>query len=376
VSGLFPYPAWESLHDRGDAFSALFAFAGAGRLNIVVNDQAFLGSGEYVSGNYFSGIEAPPAAGRLIGAEDDRAGAPAAAVISYQFWQRRFNAAPNAVGQTILVNRNPFTVAGVSAPEFYGVNPRNSPDIFLPLHALAWLDPRAQRGDWFLERNNYWVEMIGRLRPGVTLSQAQVPLAGTFHQFVAATASTGKERANLPQLWLQEGGSGIDSLRRQYSKPLYVLMTMVGLILAIACANIANLLLSRATARRREIAVRLSLGAGRLRVIRQLLTESILLALAGGLMGLLVAAPGIRFLTWLLANGRDNFTLRAGIDIRILLFAMTVSLLTGIAFGLAPAIQATRIDVAPTLKEVRSSAQRRTRRFGLPFGLSHALVAG
>ncbi len=375
VSGTFPYPAWESLRDHTDTLSALFAFADAGRLNLVVGNQAFLGGGEYVAGNYFSGIGAPPTLGRLIGKDDERAGAAAVAVIGYRLWQARFHGASNAVGQKILVNRHLFTIAGVTAPEFYGVNPRSSPDVFLPLRSVGYLDPRAKSGDWFHERDNYWVEMMGRLRPGVTLRQAEASMAGQFHVFAASTASNAKERANLPELWLQEGGSGIDSLRRRYSKPLYVLMAMTGLILAIACANIANLLLSRATARRREIAVRISLGAGRWRIVRQLLTESVLLAILGGVLGLFVTGFGIRFLTWLLANGSENFTLRARIDIRILLFAVAVSVITGLVFGLAPAIQATKVDVAPVLKESRVAEARR-RRWGLPFGLSHVLVAG
>src|SRR5581483_97101 len=374
-SGILPYPAFELLRDHNDVLSAIFAFANAGRLNLVVGNQAFLGGGEYVSGNYFSAIGVPPVAGRLIANQDDRPGANAVAVIGYRLWQQHFNSARNAVGQTILVNRTPFVVAGVTAPEFYGVNPRDSPDIFLPLHSVAYLDPRARNADWFHERNAYWVEIMGRLRPGVRLRQAEIPMAGQFHVFVAGTASNDGERSNLPELWLQEGGSGLDSLRRQYSKPLYILLTMTGLILAIACSNIANLLLSRAAARRRAIAVRLSLGAGRWRITQQLLTESILMGVLGGLMGLLVAAFGIRFLTWLLANGQPDFTLHAGIDARILLFAMLVSILTGILFGLAPAIQATKVDVAPALKESRAAAAR-ARRFGLPFGLSHALVVG
>jgi macrolide transport system ATP-binding/permease protein len=373
ASGTFPYPVWELLHNHNETFSTLFAFADAGRLNLVAGNQASLGNGEYVSGNYFSGIGAPPSIGRLIGNDDDRAGARPVAVISYRLWQRQFHSAPDAVGKTIQVNRQPFTVAGVTAPEFYGVNPRDFPDIFLPLHSLVYLDPRAQGGDWFHQADNYWLEMMGRLRPGVTLRQAEVQMAGQFHVFVVGTARNDKERANLPELWLQEGGSGLDSLRRRYSKPLYVLVAMTGLILAIACANIANLLLAQYTTRRREIAVRLSLGAGRWRIVRQLLTESVLLSVLGGLMGLFITAFGIRFLTWLLANGQQDFTLHAQVDVRILLFAIAASVLTGIVFGLAPAIQATKVDVTPALKEACTGTPR-SRSFGLPFGLGHALL--
>ena len=219
--------------------------------------------------------------------------------------------------------------------------------------------------------HSYWADIMGRLRPGVTLAEAQAEIAARFHQFVLASAANEKERVNLPALWLEEGGSGVDSLRRQYSKPLFILMTMVAFILAIACANIANLLLARASARRREIAVRLSLGASRRRVMGQLLTESVMLALPGGILGLGVAAAGIRFLTWLLAAGRPEFMLRAQLDWRILAFTIAVTLATGILFGLAPAIAATRVDITPALKESRASAPRR---YGRRIGLSQFLV--
>ncbi len=358
------------LRTNNDKLAALFAFAGAGRLNLVAANQAFLGNGEYVSANYFSTIAVPASIGRVINQNDDRAGAAPVAVVSYQLWQHYFNGAANAVGQTVLVNRNAFTIIGVTAPEFFGVDLRDAPDVFLPLHSLSYLDARAHGSNWFVQRDNYWVEVMGRLRSGVTLQQAQVSIAAQFQSFAASNAVNDAERSNLPALWLHNGGSGIDSLRRRYSKPLYVLMAMTGLILAIACANVANLLLARSAARRREIAVRISLGAARSRIMRQLLTESVLLSLLGGLMGMLVAKLGIRFLTFLLSD-----TLYARIDARVLLFAIVVSGATGIVFGLAPAIQATKVDVMPALKDSRVSALRLPR-LGVHLGLSQMLIAG
>jgi predicted permease len=258
----------------------------------------------------------------------------------------------------------------VAPPGFFGVDPAAAPDFYIPLRAGLLLRQRfgANDAEVYLAQNYYWLEMMARLRPGVTLTQAQAALAPLFHQWVDATAANERERAQLPDLLIREGATGLNTLRRQYSKPLYVLLAMVGLILVIACANIANLLLARATARRREMAVRLSIGAGRFRVIRQLLTESVLLASIGGAVGVAFAIWGIRFLTLLLANGREDFTLHPDLNWHVLGAAGALSLLTGLLFGLAPALQSTRVDLMPALKETRAGQPGSQRSFRASLG--------
>jgi macrolide transport system ATP-binding/permease protein len=374
TSGIFPYPALERLRKPGDVLSVVFAYRQARKLNVLALGQAEVTSGEYVSGDYFRGLDLVPAEGRLIAGDDDLPGAPGTVVLSYGFAQRRFGDAARAVGQAVLINNTPFTAIGVAPPEFFGVDPANAPDVYLPLHADLLLDPRrgpeADPGTRYLDEHYYWTEMMGRLRPGVTIAQAQAALAPVFHGWVATTATNEKERKNLPELLLREGAGGLDNLRRQYSQPLYILLLMVGLLLAIACANIANLLLARATARRREMAVRLSMGAGRWRIVRQLLAESLLLATVGGAAGILFAIWGIRFLTLMLAQGNERFPLHAELNWRVLAAAFALTLITGVLFGLAPALQATRVDAMPVLKESRTGGPAsRAQRFSLSWVL-------
>ncbi len=365
VSGIFPYAALETLRQENPVFSTVFGYFNGRNRTLAVRGQAMSASTEYVTGDYFRGLAVLPAAGRLIDSEDDRPGAAPVAVISFAASQNRFGGPPNAIGQSILVNSTPFTVIGVAPPEFFGVDPAASPELYLPLHTNVLVDG-AGTARMYSDENFYWIEIMGRLRPGVSVAQAQAVLAPRFHRWVATTAKTEGERAKLPELLLNPGAEGLGSLRRQYSKPLYVLLTMVGLILAITCANIANLLLARGAARRREMAVRLSLGAGRFRVVRQLLTESVMLASFGGAAGVLFAIWAVRSLTFLFSKGQENFTLHAELNWHVLGVTAALSVVCGLLFGLAPAIQSTRPDVMPELRNGRGG--------GPPRRAQHVLV--
>jgi predicted permease len=341
-------------------------------VNVIIRGEAGLATGEYVSGDFFRGMAIVPAAGRLLDAADDRPGAAPAVVLSMGYSQRRFGSAANAIGQVMLINSMPFTVVGVTPPEFFGVDRAGAPEVYLPMRVTDFLLQQLGKAA-FIDQNYYWIEMMGRLKPGVDLAQAQAVLRESFAQWVSSTAADEAERANLPALWLDEGAAGLDSLRRQYSKPLYVLFAMVGLILAIACANTANLLLSRSSARTREMAVRLSLGAGRWRIVRQLLTESVLLAILSGALGIGIALAGVRVLTRLLANGQEHFTLYAELNWHVLLVTLALSVICGLLFGLAPALQATRPALMPKLRDRSVGGAGARLRAARP-SLTHVLV--
>ena len=362
INPTFSYPCFEWLGGADRLFSGAIAYQSAGDLTVSARGQAALLNGEFVTGNYFRVLGVGPAAGRLITPDDDRSGAAPAVVVSYAAADRHFGGAAAAPGQPILVNNVPFTIAGVTPPEFFGADPGVSPDLYFPLHTNVLIEPPrpwsppARR---FFNPDIEWLNVMARLRPGVTVSQVQGALAGPFQEWMVVNNHR-RNRSDLPTLRVDPGAQGLDGLRHQFSKPLYMLMTLVALILALACVNIANLMLARSAARRREMAVRLSIGAGRFRLIRQLLTESVLLALAGGAVGVVIAVWGTQFLSRLLSNPRYSLTLRADLNWHVLAAAVALSVLTGIVFGLAPALESTRVDLISGLKHSCTGDPRRS----------------
>ena len=359
VSDIFPYPAL-SLAERSEhVFSNVFAYCHtreARAVNFSIHGQSEAASGELVSGRYFQGLGVDLGGRRIIKKKNYRAGAPAVVVVSYGFAERLGSGFRGCL-----------------------------PDFYAPLHTnilLGASDSFGFRAADYLDGNYYWLQIMARLRPGVTLAEAQAELQPKFHQWVAGTASNNQQRGNLPVLHLDKGAGGLDTLRRQFSKPFLVLMTLVVLILAIACSNVANLLLARASSRRREIALRLSQGASRSRVVRQLLTESVLLSCLGGALGLLFAVWGIRFLTALLPEQSGTLPSAVELSWRVLAMTAGVAVLTGVIFGLVPALQSTSVELTTALKETAGSRPLsghvlfRSGRRARPVTMSQVLVVG
>lgn len=373
VSAELPYPVYPVLSQDQSVFSNAFVFKNGSRANVIVRGVAGNAITFYASGDFFRGLGTPPATGRLFGPDDDQASASPVVVLSYAYAQHEFGDANAAVGKSIVVINVPFTVVGVTTPEFFGVNPGLVPEIYIPMRLSERLETPTPESK-FTRSNYYWADMMARLQPGVSIEQAQAALAPRFRRYVESTVQKEEERADMPALFLQDGSGGLDTLRRRYSKPLWVVMTLVALVLLLACTNITNLLLARAAARRREIAVRLSIGAGRWRIIRQLLTESTLLATLGGLLGIGVASWGIRVLTVMVENG-DPSLAPVQLNWRVLCVTAALALCAGLVAGLAPALQGTRIDMMPVLKEARGTdPHARFASRWMPLSLSRCLV--
>ncbi len=358
----FAYQAFKEFRDRNQVFSGVLAFCNLDfKINVEVDGQGGVAKGQAVSGDYFSTLEVQAIAGRPIEPGDEKS-ASQVAVITYDYWRKRFALDPAAVGKKVLINNSPFTIVGVTPPEFFGLQPGSPVDVSFPLTTITQVNPglamAGTRADILIASFRTWLNVMGRLKPGVTKEEAAANLQPVFRQSMReATAATAGMPFDSPALRksylvskfrLNSGGQGLAELRQKYSKPLWILMVITGLLLLVTCANVANLMLARANARQREIAVRLTVGAGRMRLIRQFLTESVLLAVCGGALALIAAFAVCRFVLVLMSPAGTPLSLNAQPDAAVLLFTIVVSVCTALLFGLAPAWRAARLKIEGT----------------------------
>jgi len=356
VQNGFTYKEYKAMREYS-RLADLTAYAPC-RLNVSVDGSLEPTiDGQMVSGNYFSLLGVTPIVGRAIGGDDDRVpnGHPVA-MISHGYWRRRFGLAPSTIGRNISISGTPFTIIGVTPPEFFGVEVGTAPDIFVPMMMQPTVEPALENllADPIIMRT--WCLTLARLRPGVYPQQAASALEALYRQITPPVPDAARARGFVDwNVTLNPAATGLSALRLQFSQALFILMAIVGVVLLIACANTANLLLARAAGRRPEFAMRLALGASRGRVIRQLVVESLVLAILGGAGGILLARWATRLLTVYMSAGRTAISLELNPDLRILAFTVGVSILTGLLFGLAPALRSTRIDLAPALKGLGNS---------------------
>ena len=448
---------------QANVFAATTAFANSGRLNLTGNGPATVINGQLVSGEFFRTMGLKAAAGRLFVAADDIPSAAPVAVLNYGYWQSAFGGSRDVIGRTIELNNVPFAIIGVAEQRFTGITPGSDYDVWLPLSDAQRITDLMFWQSRSSDVSNWWLTIVGRLKPGTQLDSAQAAVSGLFrnemlhgavplfqggemglrpggpggrgpgsdqmfHGAMPPVGGTGPGGARVPvqqapggavsipreaagasipqsagkapvilaappgaapeagpktlstaadnpQVTLLPAQTGLTGARSEYSNPLYVLMLAVGIILLITCANVAGLMLARAAARQKEMAVRLALGAGRVRVVRQLLTESVMLSVLGGALGILFAYWGAHaIVSFVSSNQTRPLGFAAGVDLRVLGFTVTISLLTGILFGIAPTLRSARVDLTPTLKE----GERSSGSSGLTgrkwFGIGNALV--
>jgi predicted permease len=380
---LVSYELYQRLRDQTHGFSDLAAFS-ASQYGFAVRhtgagETAQPYPGEFVSGNYFGMFGVAAHVGRMLTPRDDRPGAAPVAVMSYRLWQQQYGSDPSIVGTVFDLNRKPFNVVGIAPPEFFGdALRRTPPDLFVPLNAEPLFE-----GDLYTA-DNHWLDVIGRIRPGADPATVEADMRVVLKQWLRSHWGdmTANERAGFPQqtLYLRPGGGGITSMRELYERWLEILMGVTAFVLLIVCANVANLAIVRGIERRRETSLRVALGAPTSRVVRQALTESVLLSLCGGAAGLAIAYAGTQLvlrLAFPVMPGRAGVPISASPSTAVLLFALGVSLMSGIMFGVAPAWMATRVDPMEALRGSGRSTARtdsRARKMLVVFQAALALV--
>ncbi|HEY7058267.1 MAG TPA: ABC transporter permease, partial [Vicinamibacterales bacterium] len=352
-----PYPCFEILRDHNRFFTGLAAFDSGGPMNVTIDGHPERIRAQLASSTYFDVLGVEPIYGRgFTSADDPQAGAQGtdtpSAVISEILWERRFARSPAILGKTIQVGRTSFTIVGVTPRAFRGLQPGSPADLTLPMTASP---------NNLSSKTTWWFSVVGRLKDGASIEEARADLDGMFQGYMKEIDLKGKMREHFNQIALVPAARGLNELRRDFATPLWIVMAIVGVVLLIGCANVANLLVARASARQAEIAVRLAIGASRGRLIRQLLTEGALLVTFGAAVGLLFARWGVSTLVRFLAGGQGWVLLEPHFDGRVLTFVVVVAALTGLLFSIVPALHATRVDAAKPDSTRTSTPGRRAR---------------
>jgi predicted permease len=366
-------PIWEQVRDRQQAFSGALAYA-PDRFDLADGGESRYSAGLWVSGDFFRVLGVPAIQGRVFTRDEDRRGTAPLAVISYNFWKRNFPGEDSPVGKTVRLNRHTFEIVGVTPPWFRGLDTDWGFDVALPIACDPIFHPGHSALD---ERAEWWLRILGRMPAGESIERARDRMRAIAPEIFRATVphdfpTEAQNQYLNNSFFLKPAATGFSEMGAQYRTALFTLMAIVGVVLLIACANIANLLLARAAARQREFSVRMAIGAGRARVIRQLMTESLLLSMFGTAAGLLLASWGGRVLVHFLSTKRHPLDMDLSLDPRVLAFTIGAAILTAVLFGLAPALRATRVELNQVLKENARGALRASGRFNP----GKALVAG